>query len=161
MSGGVTIFSYWTITLAVSITRQEAVPANSRVRNVCSSSTVQSVESWDWCYLADSANTHRVLQAHCTNTHRVLQADSTNTQRVLHADSTKCTGNYDWLQQISWPLIGPPVIPGALGGVRLRIGGVRQVAPIPTFHKLLLTRLIVEQAAAAAAASATAADRFP
>ena len=34
------------------------------------------------------------------------------------ADSASHTGNYDWLQQILWPLIGLPVIPGETDGLR-------------------------------------------
>ena len=34
------------------------------------------------------------------------------------ADSASHTGNYDWLQQILWPLIGLPVIPGETNGLR-------------------------------------------
>ena len=49
------------------------------------------------------------------------------------AMSASRTGNSDWLQQISWPLIGPPVILGATGAVR-------QVAPIPTFHGLVFIK---------------------
>ena len=30
--------------------------------------------------------------------------------------SASRTRNSDWLQQISWPLVRPPVIPGATGG---------------------------------------------
>ena len=45
-------------------------------------------------------------------------------RRCAPAMSASRTGNSDWLQQISWPLIGPPVIPGATGaGVT---GGRRQ-----------------------------------
>ena len=40
-------------------------------------------------------------------------------QAVLQAIGAIRTGNSDWLQQISWPLIGPPVIPGGPGAVRL------------------------------------------
>ena len=66
------------------------------------------MESWDWCYLADSANMHRELQV----------------------DSTKRTGNYSRTNQRPRNLLQPITIPGALGGVR-------QVAPIPTFHGLI------------------------
>ena len=34
------------------------------------------------------------------------------------ADSASHTGNYDWLQQILWPLIGLPVILGETNGLR-------------------------------------------
>ena len=34
------------------------------------------------------------------------------------ADSASHTGNYDWLQQILWPLIGLPVIPGETNRLR-------------------------------------------
>jgi len=49
------------------------------------------VESWDWCDLAESASR----------------------TRCILVNSAKCTRNCDWMQQISWPLIGPPVIPSA------------------------------------------------
>ena len=59
------------------------------------------MESWDWC---DIAGAHRRCNLY-------------NDTRIS-AMSASRTRNSDWLQQISWPLIRPPVIPGATGGWR-------------------------------------------
>ena len=66
---------------------------------------LQSVESRDLCQAWRTApETPGVTGEH---------------RRCAPAMSASRTGNSDWLQQISWPLIGPPVIPGATGAVRL------------------------------------------
>ena len=50
---------------------------------------LQSVESWDWCGMADSTKLHQVLHADSAKLHLVLCAESAKSHQVLHVDSAK------------------------------------------------------------------------
>ena len=82
---------------------------------------LQSVESWDRCDIAGAHRRYPPVTPGVTGEHRrcTLANGACNTgcyRRIgahwwchLHLICTWL--HSDWLQQISWPLIGPPVIP--------------------------------------------------
>ena len=99
---------------------------------------LQSVEGWDWCPPGVTWGLHQVAPGATCGQHQVAPGPTCHSTSFSRCDMWTTPSPTRSLPIRSWPLIGPPVISGLLGGVCLKRHAKSACRSGSNWHTLLV-----------------------